>query len=410
MTFQETYEKLASIGQEHILKFYDELSENEKTALLAQIEKTDFSVLDSLKSGGAASLGRGEITPLKACEIPEIEANYFNFTKTGLDQLRAGKACAVLLAGGMGTRLGSSDPKGMYDIGITHHVYIFQRLFENLIPVCEDIHEWIHLFIMTSEKNDAATQEFIRKHRYFGYEPEYVHFFQQDMAPVVDDKDHKILMESKGRIATSPNGNGGWFSSMARSGLVDFLHLKGIEWINVFSVDNVLQNICDPTFLGAVIDRRYASGSKVVRKDNPDEKVGVMCLEDGKPSVIEYIEMTDEMRNETDEFGDYLYNFGVILNYMFKVGELEKIMNEKLLLHFAHKKVSHIDENGRPVNPAEPNAIKFELFILDMIHSLPGCLPYEVERLREFAPIKNKIGTDSVESARDLCRLNGIYL
>ena len=76
----------------------------------------------------------------------------------------------------------------------------------------------------------------------------------------------KVYMEAKDKIATSPNGNGGWFSSMQNAGIVDIIHKENIEWINVFAVDNVLQRIADPCFIGATIDQKCTVGAKVVRK------------------------------------------------------------------------------------------------------------------------------------------------
>jgi len=192
--------------------------------------------------------------------------------------------------------------------------------------------------------------------------------------------------------------------------MLDIIKENGIEWLNVFAVDNVLQRIADPVFLGAVLDKNYTSGSKVIRKASPDEKVGVMCLENGHPSIVEYIELTEEMLHQTDENGDLAYNFGVILNYLFKVDCLEEIVRNSLPYHLAEKKIPCIDEQGNPVAPAEPNGIKFELFILDMIYMLDTCLPFEVVREKEFAPIKNKTGVDSVDSARELLKKNGVEL
>ncbi len=406
--YEKASEKLRQYRQEHLLKYCDMLPADKKAELISQILATDFSPLLHFQEKDTPH-ENGNIAPLQAMQLPCISAHREQFTEKGISAIREGKVGAVLLAGGMGTRLGSKDPKGMYNIGITHPVYIFQRLFENLLQTVQTADAWIHLFIMTSEKNDEATRAFIKSHHYFGYKPEYVTFFIQDTAPAVDFSG-KILLESESRMAVSPNGNGGWFSSMARAGLTEVMDKEGIEWLNVFGVDNVLQKICEPCFIGAVCLSGCASGSKVVKKADPDEKIGVMCLMGGKPSVIEYIEMTDELRNAKDADGNPAYNFGVILNYLFKVNELKKIMGQKMDFHFAKKKIPFIDGNGMPVQPEEPNGYKFELFILDLIHEMPGCLPYEVCRATDFAPVKNKTGVDSVESARELLRHNDFKL
>ncbi len=408
MNYREAYAKLEAADQLHVLKYYEELSASEQEALLAQIEATDFSVIEYCKRETLA-VEKGEISPLAAMELSEITAKKAVFEEIGVKAIQNGKVGAVLLAGGMGTRLGSDDPKGMYNIGLTKEVYIFQRLIENLMDVVKKADTYIHLFVMTSDKNDEATRNFLAEKNYFGYKPEFVHFFIQEMAPATDYDGH-VYMESKSKISTSPNGNGGWFTSLQVAGLLDLVHTEGIEWLNIFAVDNVLQRIADPVFVGATIDAGASVGSKVVRKSAPDEKVGVMCLEDGRPSIVEYYELTDELMNAKDEKGEPAYNFGVILNYLFNVNALETIFNGEMPVHVVEKKIPHIDEQGEPVKPEAPNGYKFEGLVLDMIHQLDTCLPFEVVRSREFAPIKNRTGVDSVESARALCLENGIEL
>ena len=409
MNLEEAKKKLETFGQEHVLKYYDELSETEKQELLTQIEETDFAVLENCKNLGKSE-GRGEFSPLAALQVSEIESRRDEFAAAGIKALKEGKVAACLLAGGMGTRLGSDNPKGMYDIGLTKHVFIFQRIIENLLDTVKQADgAYIRLFIMTSEKNNDATINFLKEHNYFGYPEEKITFFKQDMAPA-SDYNGKVYMEGKGRISTSPNGNAGWYASMLKAGLRDLIQKEGIEWIDIFAVDNVLQRIADPCFVGATLLAGVTCGAKVVRKNAPDEKVGVMCLEDGKPSIVEYYELSQEMMDAKDENGDPAYNYGVILNYLFDEKALYEIAKNTLPLHVVEKKIPYIDENANLVKPESPNGCKFEQLVLDMIHELPTCLPYEVVREKEFAPIKNKEGVDSVESARELCKLNGIEL
>ncbi len=408
MGYQEAYDKLANYGQQHVLQYYEELSRQEQEQLLLQIEQTDFDVLSLCKKKETLN-PRGEITPIGVMQLPEIEAKKEEYTTTGLEAIRAGKVGAVLLAGGMGTRLGSDTPKGVYNIGLTKEIFIFQRLIENLLEVVNQAGAWIPLYVMTSDKNHETTAAFFKEKEYFGYNADYVTFFMQDMAPA-SDYDGKVYMEAKHKISTSPNGNGGWFLSMMKWGVVDKIREAGVEWLNVFAVDNVLQRIADPCFVGAVIATDSAVGAKVVKKNAPDEKVGAMCLEDGKPSIVEYYDMTEELMAAKDENGEPAYNFGVILNYLFREKDLEEIAARKLPLHIVEKKIPYLDEKGELVKPESPNGYKFEQLVLDMIHELDSCLPYEVVRNKEFAPIKNKTGVDSVESARKLCEENGIVL
>lgn len=408
MTVEQAKEKLAQYGQEHVLKYYEELSGEQRETLLAQIEAVDMSILESCKHREELAK-KGVITPLAAMQLEEIEENREKFTATGLTEIRAGRVGAVMLAGGMGTRLGSDDPKGMYNVGITRELCIFECQIHNLLEVVRQAGAWVHLFIMTSEKNNDVTIRFLKEHNFFGYKEEYVHFFSQDMAAATD-YNGKIYLEERGRLSTSPNGTGGWFVSMKNAGLLEIVQNAGIEWLNVFSVDNVLQRIADPCFVGATIEKKCAVGSKVVRKCSPDEKVGVMCLEDGRPSIVEYYELTEELMEAKDEKGDPAYNFGVILNYLFRESDLEKVVEANLPLHIVEKKIPYLNGEGEIVRPDTPNGYKFETLVLDMIHQMENCLPFEVVRNREFAPIKNKTGVDSVESARALLQENGVTL
>lgn len=408
MNRNEANSKLKGYGQEHILDIASKFGYGDDEQLMNQIEQTDFEVIE-LGKNAAKETERGIITPIEVMSIDEIASKEQEYREAGTRAIRDGKVGAVLLAGGMGTRLGSDSPKGVYNIGITKDVYIFERLICNLMDVVEETGAYIHLFVMTSEKNNDETTGFFKEHGYFGYPEEYIHFFMQEMAPATD-YDGKVYMEAANRIATSPNGNGGWYSSIIRAGLHKVIEKENIEWLNVFAVDNVLQKIADPCYVGATIMNDCVSASKVIRKVDKEEKVGVLCLEDGHPSIVEYYELTEEMKDAVNEKGELAYNYGVILNYLFKVEELDKIVAMKLSPHVVEKKIPYINEAGDMVNPEEPNGLKYETLILDMIKMLDSCLGYEVVREKEFAPIKNKEGVDSVESARELLKYNGIEL
>ena len=408
MTYEEAVKKLAPAGQEHLLKYFDEIGEEQKADLLRQVEALDLSLLDWLKKK-EEGLDKGELAPLGALTLAEIRENKEQYEKKGLDAIRACKVGAVLLAGGQGTRLGLDRPKGVLNVGINRELYLFEQLINNLMEVVKKADTWIPLFIMTSEKNNSDTTGFFEEHDYFGYNRDFVFFFVQDMAPSAD-KNGKIFLEEKGRISTSPNGNGGWFASMQKAGLQAEIDRFGIEWLNVFAVDNVLQRIADPVFVGATLESGCSCGSKVVAKAEPQERVGVLCLEDGKPSIVEYYEMTDEMIHSKDADGKLLYNYGVILNYLFRVDALKEVMDHSMPIHIVERKVNCLDADGNPSKPETPNGYKFEMLVLDMIHQMPDCLPFEVERNKEFAPIKNRTGVDSLDSARELMQQNGIEI
>ena len=407
-TLEEAKVKLAGAGQEHLLQYFDELDEAQQTGLLNQIEALDLSLLDLIKDG-VKEVPKGKLAPLGAVTLDEIKEKKDTYKKRGLEAIRQCQVGAVLLAGGQGTRLGLDKPKGMLNVGIHKELYLFEQLVNNLMEVVKEADAWVPLFVMTSEKNNADTVAFFKEKDYFGYNKDYVFFFVQEMAPSVG-YDGKILMEAKDRLSTSPNGNGGWFSSLVKAGLLDKINELGVKFLNVFAVDNVLQKMADPALLGATLEAGAVCGSKVVAKADPNERVGVLCLEDGRPSIVEYYEMTDEIIHSRDDKGNLLYNYGVILNYLFDVKTLTDILNRSMPTHVVEKKIPYINEKAELVKPQEPNGYKFETLVLDMIHMMDNCLSFEVEREHEFAPIKNATGVDSLESARKLMEKNGIEL
>ncbi len=407
MTKEQAYEVLKEKDQLHVLDGFDALTAEQQSGLLLQIENMNWSDLEQIENKEAQNIG--QISPLAAVTVDEIKDRCDEFEKAGLESIKKGEVAALLLAGGMGTRLGFDKPKGELNVGINKEIYIFECLINNLKDVTNKAGKSIPLYIMTSEKNDEETRRFFAEKNYFGYEPSDVKFFIQEMAAACD-YNGKLLLEDEGRLATSPNGNGGWFSSLVKAGLLDDIHARGVKWINIFAVDNVLQRICDPVFVGATVLSGCKSGSKVVRKVDAHEKMGVLCLEDGKPSVIEYYEMSEEMATSTDDKGELLYQFGVILNYIFRVDKLEEIVENHLPVHVVEKKIPYINEAGEKISPSEPNGYKFETLVVDMIRMMDDTLAFEVVRENEFAPIKNLHGVDSLDSARELLLKNGIEL
>jgi UDP-N-acetylglucosamine/UDP-N-acetylgalactosamine diphosphorylase len=398
----EVINKVKSTNQKYLKKNL----ENIPVKVMSQLENMDWTYLDLINQEVKP---RGTFSPIEAMELSEIEANKSSLKEKGLEAIKAGKVAAILLAGGQGTRLGFDKAKGMFNIGETKELYIFEQLINNMMDVTNDAGCFIPLYIMTSEKNDKDTREFFEEHNYFGYDKNFVKFFVQDMAPATDFEGN-LLLESEDSLAMSPNGNGGWFNSLIKAGLDEELKAKGIEWLNVFGVDNVLQRIADPVFVGATLESDCECASKVVRKADPDEKVGALCLENGKPSIVEYYELTPEMAEARNEKGTLLYGFGVTLNYLFKVEKLREISKNSLLPHIVKKKVPYLTEEGKLVKPEEPNAYKFELLIIDMIYMMDNCLGFEVERNKEFAPVKNAKGIDSVDTARELLKINGVNI
>lgn len=241
----EIKEKITATNQKYLKKF---LTEEAPAKLETQLEHMDWSYLDMIHN---KEQQRGTFSPLAAMELSEIETNKDKYLATGLDAVKNGKVGAILLAGGQGTRLGFDKAKGMFNIGKTKELYIFEQLIANLMKVTNQACTWVPLYVMTSEINDGMTREFFAEHDYFGYNKDYVKFFVQEMVPAVDF-DGNLLMKSEDSLAMSPNGNGGWFKSLINAGLDKDLKDKGVEWLNVFAVDNVLQQIAR-----SCICRRY---------------------------------------------------------------------------------------------------------------------------------------------------------
>ena len=409
MTYEQAKALLTEKNQLQLLKYYDELDDAGKKTLLEGIANIDWSFEDALANPVDMSGANRDLQPIDGFRRADIEKRLTEFETAGIEAIKAGKVAAVLLAGGMGTRLGVDGPKGAYDIGITKPLYIFEQQMKNLMEVTEKCGVTVPLYIMTSDKNHEQTTSFWKEHNYFGYPESDVKFFKQDMAPAVDF-DGKIILERKDTPALSPNGNGGWFSSLKRAGLCEDLHKRGVEWLNIYAVDNVLQRIADPVFVGATIVSGVNCGAKAICKTEPYEKVGVLCKDGDQPDIIEYYELTDEMANMRDENGNLVYCYGVIMNYLFRLSRLEEIVDKKIPVHIVQKKIECLCEDGETRKPEKENGKKFETLAVDLIKPMGSVLPFEVVREKEFAPIKNKTGIDSVESARELLKGNGVIL
>lgn len=408
MNYSSAYGLLLKHGQAQLLKYYDALSQEEKQFLLRQISRLDFSAVDGLALKDNQKSELGEYSPIAALSLEQLNALRESYFEIGAKALKSGKVAAVLLAGGQGSRLGYDGPKGTYNIGINTSLSIFGAQFNNMRQVVNAIDGYFTVFVMTSEKNDAETKAFFKENNYFGFPESKIRFFIQKTSPACDFNG-KILLEDKGKIALAPNGNGGWYSSLTESECGKILKEEGIEWLNVYSVDNVLQRICDPVFIGATLSGKFECGAKVVKKTCPEEKVGLLLLQNGKPAIVEYYELDEKTANMRDESGELVYKYGVILNYLFSVDALDRVAKSKLPYHYA-KKIIPYYKDGQIINPTQPNAYKTETLVVDMIKLMHSCLAVEVDREREFAPVKNKTGVDSVETARRLLILNGVKI
>ncbi|MGN0824118.1 MAG: UTP--glucose-1-phosphate uridylyltransferase [Candidatus Coproplasma sp.] len=405
MNFEAASALLEKYSQQHVLHYYDKLSDTQKATLLSSIENIDFSAFKTLNTSENKQLG--QVTPIDALSLKEIKKQRSRYIQTGLAAIREGRVGVVLLAGGQGTRLGFNGPKGTFDIGVNKPLYIFECQINSIKASCAPAQTLPHLFIMTGPQNDEITRKFMEEHDYFGYDKKLIHFFVQGVAPAIS-YDGKILMAEKYKPVLTPDGNGGWFAALNKA-YGRMLSKWGIEWLNLVGVDNVLQKICDPAFIGATIGSGVNCGCKSVKKVSPDERVGVICKEDGVPTVIEYYDMPQKLKVRHDVKGELIYCYGVILNYLFSVEKLKETIKKKLPYHLAEKKIPCI-KGGKKFVPEAPNGYKLEQLAVDLVKLMGSCIAYEVEREVEFAPVKNATGIDSVESARALLIKNGVEL
>lgn len=407
MNYLEALAKLGANHQEHLLRYYSELSSTEKDALLYQIEQFDFSEIENLRSH-KYKMNISDLQIIETLTVDDTKKRAI-CTEIGKKALAKGKMGIVILSGGQGSRLGFQHAKGMYNIGIKKTITIFEMHIRRLLHFKEETGVLLHCFIMTSSHNNKEIEQFFEKNNYFGYDKNYIHFYIQGNNITVD-RNWNPMLSDKSTICYSPNGNGCWYMDLVKAGYRELLETSGIEWLNVVSVDNVLQNFVDPTFLGAVLYASAGCGAKVVSKICADEKIGVICINGGHPDVLEYYEIPDDVKGAVDATGQLLYRYGVILNYIFHVAELDCINYSELPVHIVKKKVAYVDDNGTFVKPDEENAWKFEYLLTDLIAHTSSCVAFEVERDKEFAPIKNLTGIDSVESARRLLQKNNILL
>ncbi len=397
---------LKKYGQEHLLNNYDRLDEKHKKEYLEQIKKIDFELVNSLYNNTKNEEKKSEdtITPIEYLDKYKLNDKYKYYEAIGKKAIKEGKLAAVTMAGGQGTRLGHNGPKGTYDIGLDSHKSLFELLCDGLKEEGRKYGVTIPWFIMTSKENNQATIDFFEKNKYFGYQKnKNIFFFIQGELPMVDTEG-KILINEEGLIKQAADGHGGIYESLVKSGMTEKMKTMGIEWVFIGGVDNCLVKMVDPVLMGIAIDQKVTVACKSVVKANPHEKVGVFCKRNGKPNVIEYSEITDEMAEATDENGELLYGESHILCNLFSIDAVERMGANPLPYHVAYKKAKYIDKDGNLVVPDSPNAYKFEAFLFDAFGEVDEMAVLRVKREEEFAPVKNsdEKGVDCPKTAREL--------
>ena len=397
---------LKKYNQEHLLNGYDKLDENKKKQLLHQLNLIDFELIKSLYNKTKEEIinEKDEITPMAYLDKYKLNEDYKKYENIGKKAIKEGKLAAVTMAGGKGTRLGHTGPKGTYDIGLDSHKSLFELLCDGLKQEGEKYGVTIPWFIMTSRENNYETIEFFEKHKFFGYQKDKnIFFFKQGELPMIDTEG-KILIDENGLVKMAADGHGGIYEALVKNGMTKKMKELGIEWVFIGGVDNCLVKMVDPVLMGVAIDKNVTVACKSVVKANPHEKVGVFCKRNGKPNVIEYSEITDEMAEATDENGELLYGESHILCNLFNVNAIERMGETPLPYHSAFKKAKYIDKDGNLVVPDSPNAYKFEAFLFDAFGVVDEMAVLRVKREEEFAPVKNadKAGVDCPKTAREL--------
>ena len=413
-TFQYWQDKLAPLGQQHLLRFWPELSEPQRIDLLADLQQLPSPtalrelIQQNVVRYEPPRIDMGKLQPapyFPATPGMDQASQYADAVKLGVRLIQEGKVAALTVAGGQGTRLGFSGPKGVFAISPVKNKPLFQ-LFAECIRGTELRYGTgpIHWFLMTSPANDLETRQLFARKSYFGLQGSQVHFFTQGVMPAFSP-DGKILLADKGHLALSPDGHGGTLLALRRTGCLEQMASAGIEHISYFQVDNPLVHCIDPLFVGLHAMKKSQMSSKMLEKADDFERVGNFAMIDGKMVVVEYSDLPRELATAKNSDGTRKFNSGSIAIHVISRRFVEDLTADearfKLPWHRASKKVPHIDPNsGELIEPAEPNAIKLETFIFDAIPMAANPLILQTLREEEFSPVKNATGTDSVETSR----------
>ena len=396
-------EKLKKYNQEHLLNFYDKLTEEKKKVLINQIQEIDFDLIKELYNNrNIEAKLECEITPIPYTDKAKLtEEQLMDYKKNGESVIKNNKYAVVTMAGGQGTRLGHNGPKGTFMLDVNPRKSLFEIFCDKLSDIKERYNVTIPWYLMTSKENNDDTIKFFEENNYFGYPKDAINFFVQSEIPMIDING-KIILTEEGIIKQAANGHGGIFEAMFKNNIVEDMKKRGVEWAFIGPVDNPLVPMIDEVAIGFADKKNVLALGKSIEKANPEEKVGVFCKKNNRPSVVEYTEITKEMAERRDENGELVFGESHINCNLFNIKAIEKIGVKKLPYHTAFKKATYMDENGNIIKPEEPNCYKFETFIFDSFENLENMEVLRGKREEEFAPVKNREGIDSAETATKL--------
>ena len=401
---EQIIEILTNNNQTKVLELLKNVTEEQRKQLVKELLKVDFNQVKRLYINKDKKNKKEDIIePIKYVDKNKLNSKQKSeLEKLGEKVLRQNQYAVVTMAGGQGTRLGWKGPKGTFKLDVGKDgKYIFEILAETLKKTTSKYGKEVYWYIMTSIDNNNETVKFFEEHNYFGYNKEKVKFFIQNILPLTD-VDGNILFDKDLKVKEASDGNGGVFEALKKSKMLDDMKLHNIKWVYVCGVDNIMANMIDEILLGLAIKNNVPSASKSVKKAYPEEKVGIFCKKNGKPAIIEYIDMDEKMIYAEDEQGELLYGESNIVGHLFNIESLEKMTNYNFDYHCAKKKNSYIDENLQEVIPEETNTYKYEAFIFDGFEYLEDMVILRVNREEEFAPIKNQKGVDSPETAKQI--------
>ncbi|CAH0550409.1 unnamed protein product [Brassicogethes aeneus] len=430
-SLNEIKEKLNGYNQQQLLATWELLDREKQLGFVKHVNAIDFEEANFLFKKAKQSMESDIkklddfMTPVPATQYQSEEKvcakTLDEYRSIGLEAISNNEVAVLLLAGGQGTRLGSDNPKGMFSVGLPSGKTLFQIQAERIRRVTALAKEkygkfgTIPWYIMTSGPTDRTTHKFLVAKNYFDLNEKDVILFQQGLLPCYDFEG-KILLNEKDHVAFAPDGNGGIYKALAKHGILNDMEKRGVKYVHVHSVDNILVKVADPVFIGYCVSKQAECGAKVVKKANPNEPVGVICQVDGKYQVVEYSEITEKTALLKNENGDLKFNAGNICNHFFSTSFLRKVVNECLndiKVHVAIKKIPYTNALGKKVTPVEANGIKIEKFIFDVFQFAEKFVIWEVPRNEEFSALKNsdEAGKDCPMTARnDLLALHRAYV